>query len=269
MNNLNHLTTCRRWFTTLTAGLSAAILLCGFPLKADVNACGSDSTMHVLKALAAAYEADSGKKVSLQGGGSGAGAKALEAGEVTLAFLSRGLNDAEIAAGLVGKQYAVDGVAVIVNKANPTTDLSVAALKDLFTGKTSTWSDGKPVVPFNRNTDSGTREVFQEKVLGKDGFAATAAIKHDGVLVSTVSKIPTAVAYSSLAEADEAQIKIVTVNGVKPSAATLKDKTYSISRTPTLATKGEASGEEKAFIDFVLSAKGQAIVAHEGLVPLL
>jgi phosphate transport system substrate-binding protein len=71
-----------------------------------------------------------------------------------------------------------------------------------------------------------------------------------------------------VAEADETQIKVLTVNGVKPSAATLKDKTYPIGRTPTLATKGEAAGEEKAFVDFVLSAKGQAVVAKEGLVPI-
>ncbi len=236
--------------------------------QAQINARGSDSTMHVLKALAAAYETDSGKKVNLQGGGSGAGAKSLVAGEVTLAFLSRELNDAEKAAGLVGKEYAHDGVAVIVHKDNPTANVTLAELKDLFTGKTTAWADGKPVVPFNRNTDSGTREVFQGIVLGKDVFSPTAAVKHDGVLVSSVSKIPTAVAYASLAEADETLVKIVTVNGIKPSAATLKDKTYPIGRIPTLATKGEAAGEEKAFIDYVLSSKGQAVVAKEGLVPI-
>ena len=236
--------------------------------RADINARGSDSTLHVLKALATAYEADAGTKINLQGGGSGAGTKSLEAGEVTLAFLSRELNDAEKAAGLVGKAYAHDGVAVIVHKENATANVTLAELKDLFTGKTTAWADGKPVVLFNRNTDSGTREVFQGVVLGKEAFSPTAAVKHDGVLISSVSKIPTAVAYASLAEADEAQIKIVSVNGIKPSVATLKDKTYPIGRIPTLATKGEASGEEKAFIDFVLSAKGQAVVAKEGLVPI-
>ena len=269
MNKISNLNKTNRFITAIACGVFAAGLLCGSTLKAEVNARGSDSTLHVLKALAAAYEADSGKKVNLQGGGSGAGAKSLAAGEVTLAFLSRELNDAEKAAGLAGKAYALDGVAIIVHKDNPTANVTLAELKDLFTGKTTAWSDGKPVVPFNRNTDSGTREVFQEKVLGKDvAFSPTAAIKHDGVLVSSVSKIPTSVAYASLAEADETQVKILTVNGIKPSAATLKDKTYPIGRTPTLATKGEAAGEEKAFIDFVLSAKGQAVVAKEGLVPI-
>ena len=265
---MKNLFTIKSHLTVAASGVFAAVLLCGATLKADVNARGSDSTMHVLKALAAAYEADSGKKVALQGGGSSAGAKSLEAGEVTLAFLSRELNDAEKAAGLVGKEYAHDGVAIIVHKDNPTANVTLAELKDLFTGKTTAWSDGKPVVPFNRNTDSGTREVFQGVVLGKDTFSPTAAVKHDGVLVSSVSKIPSAVAYASLAEADETLVKIVTVNGIKPSATTLKDKSYPIGRTPTLATKGEATGEEKAFIDFVLSPKGQAVVTKEGLVSI-
>ena len=268
MNNPITLKKNSRLITAIAGGVSAAVLLCGSTLKADLNARGSDSTMHVLKALAAAYQADTGKTINLQGGGSGAGAKSLETGEVTLAFLSRELNDAEKAAGLVGEQYALDGVAIIVHKDNPTANVSLAELKDLFTGKTTAWSDGKPVVPFNRNTDSGTREVFQGVVLGKDAFSPTAAVKHDGVLVSSVSKIPSAVAYASLAEADETQIKILTVNGIKPSASTLKDKTYPIGRTPTLATKGAATGEEKAFIDYVLSVKGQAVVAKEGLVPI-
>jgi phosphate transport system substrate-binding protein len=260
--------TTGRFLAALSGSLLAAVFLCGSTLKAEVTARGSDATLHVLKALAAAYQADTGKTVTLQGGGSGAGAKALASGEVTLAFLLRELTSAEKAAGLAGTEYARDGVTIIVHPANPAVNLSLAELKDLFTGKTTAWPDGKPVVLFNRNTDAGIRQVFQDKVLGAEGFSPTAAVKHDGVLVSSVSKIPTATAYTSFSEADEARIKIVAVNGIKPSAATLKDKTYPLTTTAVLATKGAATGEEKAFIDYVLSAKGQAVVAKEGLVPI-
>lgn len=235
--------------------------------RADIKARGSDSTLHVLKALAAAYEADTGRKVALEGGGSGAGAKAVQSGEVSLAFLSREVDAAEKAAGLVGSVYALDGVAVIVHLANTTANLSVAELKDIFTGTTSAWADGKPIIAFNRNADSGTREVFQDRVLGKAAFTAKAAIKHDGVLISSLAKLPGAVAYTSLGEVDEAKVKVLTIGGVKPSPATLRDGSYPIGRKPTLATKGVATGEEKAFIDFVLGAKGQAVVAKNGLVP--
>jgi phosphate transport system substrate-binding protein len=236
--------------------------------RAEIKARGSDSTLHVVKALAAAFTADTGKSVAIEGGGSGAGAKGAIAGEITLAFLSRDLNAAEKTGGLVGYAYAKDGVAVIVHKDNTVAGLSVAELKDLFTGKTASWADGKPVVAFNRNADSGTREVFQEHVLGKDAFSPKAAVKHDGVLIGSVEKIASAVAFTSLGEADESKVRIVPIAGVKPTVATLKDGTYPIVRTPTLATKGEAAGDEKAFIDFVLGPKGQAIVTKEGLVAL-
>jgi len=68
----------------LLAGMSS--------LNAQVTARGSDSTIHVLKALAAGFEKETGKSVRLEGGGSGAGAKAAIAGEVQLAFLSRALS---------------------------------------------------------------------------------------------------------------------------------------------------------------------------------
>lgn len=234
--------------------------------RAEIKARGSDSTLHVLKALAAGFASDSGKKITLEGGGSGAGIKALAAGEATLAFLSRELNDAEKKSGLSGFAYAKDGVAIVVHPSNAVAGLTLAELRDIYDGKTVAWADEKPVVAFNRNTDSGTREVFQERVLGKDAFSPKAAVKHDGVLISAVEKIPSAIAYTSLAEADETKVRIVPVAGIKPTPASLRDGTYPISRTPTLATRGEPTGDEKAFISFVLGPKGQAIVSKTGLV---
>ena len=264
-------TTSPKTFTRLVALLccGAVSWLAETTAHAQITACGSDSTLHVVKALAAAFEKDTGKKVDLQGGGSGAGAKAAIAGEVQLAFLSRALDAKETDAGLIGYTYALDGVAVIVNQANSLDDISLADLKALYSGAADAYKDGRPAVLFNRNTDSGTREVFQDIVLGKDTkFTDKAAIKHDAIMVSSVAKIPTAMGYTSLAEAEGGTVKVLSVNGVKPSADTLRNKSYPITRTPTLATKGEATGDVKAFIDFVLSDKGQAIVKDEKLTPI-
>ena len=236
---------------------------------AAITARGSDSTISIVKALAEAFEKKSGTAVQVDGGGSGAGAKAAIAGDVQLAFLSRGLDAAEKDGGLVGTVYASDAVAVIVHKDNPVANVTVAELKDYFTGATAAWADGKPVVLYNRNADSGTREIFQDKVLGKGvAFAASAAIKHDGVLLGSVAKIPASLAYDGFGHADPKVVKIISVNGVTPSADTIRSSSYPLTRTPTLATKGAAAGEVKAFIDFVLSGEGQAIVAQNGLIPL-
>jgi phosphate transport system substrate-binding protein len=105
-------------------------LLAAGPSFATITARGSDSTINVIKALAAAFEQKSGTKMEIQGGGSGAGAKSAIAGEVQVAFLSRGLDAKETEAGLVGVTYAADAVVAIVHKDNPTTNVTVAALKD-------------------------------------------------------------------------------------------------------------------------------------------
>jgi len=255
----------------LRAGFAATLILglCLSTARAQITACGSDSTLHVVKALAAAFEKETGKRMHLEGGGSGAGAKAAIAGQVQLAFLSRALSDPEKDAGLVGFPYAFDGIAAIVHKENPRTDVTVAELKDIYTGLATRWKDGRPVVLFNRNTDSGTRQVFQELVLGLEAtFTDKAAIKHDALLVKSVSKIPSSLAYTSVAEADEAVVKVLSINGIKPNAVTLRDRSYPLSRTPTLATKGEPSGDVKAFIGFVLGARGQAIVQEQKLIKL-
>jgi phosphate transport system substrate-binding protein len=237
--------------------------------QAAITARGSDSTIAIVKALAAAFQQKSGTAVQVDGGGSGAGAKAAIAGEVQLAFLSRALDAKEIEGGLVGVAYASDAVAVIVHKDNPVNNLTLAELKNYFTGAATDWPDGRPVVLYNRNSDSGTREIFQDKVLGKGvAFSPTAAVKHDGVLLGSVAKIPATLAYDGFGHADPKVVKLVSVNGVAPSPETIRSSAYPLTRTPTLATKGEAAGEVKAFIDFTLSPEGQAVVAANGLLTL-
>ena len=236
----------------------------------DIVARGSDSTSVVVKALAEAYKAKTGTEIKVEGGGSSKGAKDCIAGEVDLAFMSRKPTDDETKAGLAAIPYALDGVAVIVNKANPINDITLEQLKAIFTGNMKQWSDGKPILALIRPATSGTREVFEEKVLGKGvEFDPSLPIKHDKVGIDTVSKSPTAIAFTSVGEvAGNETIKIIAVDGIKPSPATLRDKSYSISRTPHFGTKGEAKPEIKPFLDFVVSNDGQKVVEKVGFVPL-
>lgn len=254
----------RAGVVALFLGVAAAGTLSG----PDLTIRGSDTTSALMKALAKAHVENGGAKITVEGGGSGKGAQACIEGQVPMAFLSRKVKDAEKESGLVGVAYAIDGVAIIVNKDNPITELKMEELKDIFSGKTETWADGKPISAFNRNTDSGTRECFKETVLGKDAdFGPKCVIKHDGVLLSSVAKIRTAIAFTSLGEVDDT-VKIVKINGVMPTGATMQDSTYPIRRTLHIATKGEAKDEAKTFIAFVLSAPGQKIVTDLHYVSL-
>ena len=229
---------------------------------------GSDSTSSLMKELTKAYAEQGGAKITVEGGGSTKGAQACIDGQVPMAFLSRGLKENEKTSGLVGTAYAIDGVAVIVNKDNPITELKIEELKDIFSGKTETWADGKPINAFNRNSDSATRECFKDAVLGKDAdFGSKCAVKHDGVLLTTVAKIKTAIAFTSLGEVDET-VKVIKINGVMPTRDTMIEGAYPIRRTLHIATKGEPKEETKAFIAYVLSSNGQKVISDHHYIPI-
>ena len=236
----------------------------------EIVARGSDSTIKAVKALAKAFEAKASVKIKVEGGGSSKGAKSCLAGDVDLAFMSRAPKGKEKAAGLVGMPYAIDGVAVIVHKNNPVDDLSMDQLKAIYTRQKKKWDNGKPILPINRPATSGTREVFHNKVLGKKGvFGKGIRIKHHKSALATVSKAVTAIAYTSAgALTGKEAVTVLKINGVTPTPETLRGGAYPISRTPHFATKGEAKGDVKAFLDFVMSDEGQQIVQGVGFVPL-
>ncbi len=259
-----------KFFVTGLAAFLVWGLTYGPCSAAGIVARGSDSTINVVKALVKAFGEDGGAAIKVEGGGSSKGAAACIAGDVNLAFMSRGPKSKETSAGLVAVPYAIDGVAIIVNPKNPTSDISKASLKEIFIGKKTKWENGKPVMALNRPATSGTREVFQGKVLGKGvAFGPKVAVKHDKAAHMTVAKVVTAVAYTSAGALKEGEnLKVLTVDGVNPEPKTLRDGSYPIARTLHFGTKGEASGDIKAFLDFVKSGKGQAVIQQEGFVTL-
>ena len=186
-----------------------------------------------------------------------------------IAFLPRVLNDSEIEQGLVGVPYAVDGVAVIVHQDNPLQNISIAELRGVFSGENTLWDNGQPIVVLTRNEHSGVRDILKERVLGRNAdFTASALIKHNGIMESTVEKIPNAIGYTSLGDIKRDGVKILAVEGVAPSGETLESGGYPLSCTLTFATRGPAKGAARAFLDFVKSEKGQAIIFANGYAPL-
>lgn len=235
---------------------------------AEIKAQGSDTTLGVVKQLATAFATSGGASITVEGGGSSRGIKACLDGQVPLAFSSRPLKEEEKKAGLIAAEYGFDAVAVIVHKSNPIDELSIEQLRDIFSGKADKWPDGRPLTVFNRNEDSATREIFREGILGKEGnFTDKAAIKHDGVIISTVARIPTAIAFTSAGEVQDS-VKVIRVAGVAPNAENVRNKTYPLSKTLFFVTKGEPNAEAKAFIDFARSDKGQRLVVQNNLIPL-
>ncbi|HWR26104.1 MAG TPA: phosphate ABC transporter substrate-binding protein [Methanosarcina sp.] len=244
---------------------------------------GSDTVLPLAQAEAEEFmKENSGKSVTITGGGSGVGIAALIDGEVNIATASREMKTDEInaakAKGInpVEKTIAYDGISVVVNPNNPVSGLTFAQLRGIYNGTISNWKDlggeDKPIAVISRDSSSGTYEYFKEAVLLGDEYRADALTQPaTGGIVGEVSKNPNAIGYIGVAYLD-GSIKALNLdsgNGsVAPSPENIVSGAYPLSRALYFYTNGEPSGLTKEFIDFVMGEKGQKIVSDVGYFPV-
>ena len=251
-------------------------------LSGDVIQAGSTSVQPLSQELADAFMDEHSKVIiDIQGGGSGQGVKAVEEDLVDFGALSRELKDEEKEFAKHEWVIAKDGIAIVVNKDVDIDDLSKDQIKDIFTGEITNWSevggtDAKIEVVV-REEGSGTRDAFNELtgVLGKDADGnnidntiETALIQGStGAIVQTVSSTEHSIGYISLGSLNDSVVALH-VEGVAPSAATVLDGSYIISRPFILITGRDLSEQAQAFIDFIMSVDGQTIVEDSGFIPV-
>lgn len=135
----------------------------------------------------------------------------------------------------------------------------------------------KDIVVVSREDGSGTRGAFielfgveQKDADGKkvDNTTLDAEIVNStSVVLQTVSGNDAAIGYISLGSLNDT-VKALQIDGADATAANVKDGSYKISRPFNIVTKAEVSEAAKAFIDFILSAEGQAVVADNHYIPM-
>ena len=76
--------------------------------------------------------------IEIQESGSSAGIQSAIEGATEIGMSSRELKDEEVSK-LVSKQIAMDGIAVIINKANKLDNITSDQVKSIYTGETTTW----------------------------------------------------------------------------------------------------------------------------------
>jgi len=226
---------------------------------------GSDTLLQVAQAMAEAYQAENpGVKIGVSGGGSGTGFQAMIEKTCDIADASRKIKDEEMKQAQekgiepVENLVGYDGIAVVVNKANPISELTVDQISDLYVGATNSWDKlgGKgEVVLVSRDSTSGTYEYFLEDVVSRQ-----------------VTESEGAIGYIGLGYVDDS-IKVLGVIGKKggaavmPSVETVKDGSYPISRPLFMYTDKNAPKKVADYMAWVLGDKGQAIVKEKGFVP--
>lgn len=249
-------------------GIVAAVLFLttGAAHAVDLTYAGSVTILEgVMKDAGPAFEKKTGLKVGMSGGGSGAGVKAVAGGVVQIGGVSRDLKDEEIKQGIVAYPIGYGAVGIVANKAVTVDSLSTKQAKDILTGKVTNWKDvGGPNMPIKvviSTPGCACREEFQEMVMDKEAYVGGAIVSPMKTLSETVGNTPGGVGPLATAVIDQSKVKIIKLDGVSPSVESVKAKKYKASRQINLITKGEASGNAKKFIDFMLSDEGQALVA--------
>lgn len=216
--------------------------------------------------------------VQVNGGGSGVGVQSTGEGTAMIGMSSRNLKpeEKEKYPEIREHQIAIDGIAIITHQSNQVPSLTLDQIRGIYNGSITNWKDvggnDAKIVVIGRDSASGTREFFQEKIMEKEDFVRTQLEKNsNGAVKQSVEQTPAAVGYVGLGYIDNSIHAVPVIVGGKqvvPSVATVKDNTYPIARPLNMLTKGEPAGQAAAFLSYLESPEGQKIVTDEGFVPL-
>lgn len=240
---------------------------------------GSTTVLPIAQKAAEAYMAEyPDVKISLSGGGSGNGIKAIIDGTAHIGNASRFIKQKEVnLAGTKGVypvpfRIALDAIVPVVHPGNSVTDLTMTQLKDIYLGKIRDWKEvgGTPgrIVVISRDSSSGTFGVWKDMVMLKDRVIPSAlTVPSNGGIVQAVAKTPGAIGYVGLGYLTE-ELKAVKVNGIEGTEENTLNGSFPISRGLFMFTQGWPEGDTMSFISFILSKKGQALVQEAGSIPL-
>lgn len=168
---------------------------------------------------------------------------------------------------------AYDGIAVIVNAANPVKGLTRKQVEQIFTGEIADWSavggSAGKISIYTRNTSSGTYAEFREMAMKKRDYAPSSQkLAGNEQIAQEVANNASGIGYVGLAYDKAKGVKVVPVDGKTPDKASVQDKSYPYARPTFYYTDGEPNGTVKEFVDFTLSDAGQKIVEQVGFVPI-
>ena len=241
---------------------------------------GSTTVLPIAQKIAEAYMKEySDTSISISGGGSGNGIKAIIDCTTDIADSSRFIKGKEVELAMEKGVYPVpfrvayDCIVPVVHPSNSIKDISLDQLKALYKGEIKNWKGlggpNKKIVVISRDTSSGTYEVWAKKVMKKERVYPGALLQaSNGAVAQAVANNKYAIGYIGLGYLNK-DVKALTVNGVIGSNATTLDGTFPISRPLFMFTQGWPTGETVKFLNYVLRPdKGQKLVDEAGYVPL-
>lgn len=265
---------------------AAAAMLVVSTNAGNITVKGSDTLVILAQKWAETYMSKNAEtKIQVTGGGSGIGLAALQNKTTDLANASRQIKPKEIEACIrafarrpIEYKVALDGLSVYVNAENPTKELDLDQLEQIFTGKIKNWKEvGGPdarIVVYSRENSSGTYEFFKDKVLkGRDFVASAQTMPGTAAVLQAVAKDKNGIGYGGAAYGSGAKHlsikKDASSPAVEPTEETVVGGTYPIWRyLYVYVNPALDKGEIAAYLNWIRSDAGQTIVKDVGYYPL-
>lgn len=226
--------------------------------------------------LAQAYEAKTGIKIELQGGGATRGIRDAAALRIDLGGSCRmslpGVDRSELHASL--HPVAWDALAIIVHKKNPVNNITTEQIKAMYLGKVKNWSElGGPDAPIHlyvrRGKYSGVGYAVRQYIFRDSSieFVSDNVVKSSGPLEKAVEKDPLAVGITGISSARKRDVKIIGFDGKAPTYENVSNGNYGLYRPLYLVTSPQPSDKVKNFIAFARSEEGREILRVNQTVP--
>lgn len=210
--------------------------------------------------------------------GSSEGIKAVADGAADIGFSSRDLKEKEKGLGVTAIQI---GSAPLVFAVHPSvtgvTNINRDQIVPIFSGKVKNWKElggpDAPIIPIVQQKGDSDRALLEKEIAGfaemTDSPNAMIVADSDAVapVFNKTNYSITMIKYEDLRNGAIKGVPLM-LDGVTVSETTTKSGKYTLGKPVYFVFRGEPQGLAKQFVDFVLSAEGQGVVAHVGLVPL-
>jgi phosphate transport system substrate-binding protein len=183
------------------------------------------------------------------------------------------------------RAVALDAFVFLVSAENSVDDLSIGAIRDIYTGRITRWSelgasvgeggaDVDPIRAYSRNPNSGSQELMEQLVM-----RGAAMIEAPDMMLPSMmgplsaiavdwSGIGYSVYYYATFMLPTEGVKLIGVDGVPPTSENIADRSYPLT-TEVYAVIREGTSDDHGAVllrDWMSSAEGQVVVEESGYV---
>jgi len=250
--------------------------------KETVRVSGSTTVLPLAEGGAEVFNGEqSDYQVLVTGGGTGVGIKNAAEGNSEIGMASREVTaDEKSQFGDKFKENTMgyDGIVIAVSKQIHdigVTSLTKDQVKKIYSGETTNWKDlGGPdseILVVAREQGSGTRDTFNEDIMD-DKKAETPGVNtvagSNAEVRTALTGSDKAIGYLGFSYAEDGAVGAIALDGVTPTAESIKDGSYELARKLYFYTFGDAKPGAQAFIDFMVGPNGQKVAEEYGFVSL-